>query len=352
MPLVGKAHADWATPASDGDHEGGVFVVGDEGERGVAVRVTKNGQQTFATTETRLHRAWASKTALWGIDTNDALYRIDLATRAVHVEHPNVGPLRAITGAETSGSDIVVVVGDYAAVWDESRFTYPIGNTAGTKSIAMDAPSQSAYVSGDQPPRRIHVGHPALLPSAKAFDFPFVEGTDHGPVKPPERRREKRTLPSFRLAYGYGRQGSDRDSSEFDLALGLRIGTALSDEAHFFVWPEAGYTASGKGRYAMLGAGVHYGTPMISTGPSIRGLAGAEEGGSQAAGIRTTWQVSLAAGLLGLELGHQLMFVPGGPRSDGRALASVDLLAAGGLALWIGVPLGLVSGFLITEALR
>jgi hypothetical protein len=349
--LVGRTHAWSATPAADGDREGGMFVVGEEGERGVVVRVTANGQQTFATTDTRIWRAWASKSALWAIDSKDTLYRIDLATRAVRVEHPEVGPLGAISGAETAKGDLVVVVGDVSAVFDGERFQYPTGSTAGASSVAVDLASGKAYVAGDRPLRAITIADPWARDRAQPFEASIANGPEHGPLREPERKPNTGTLPSLRFAYGYGRQG-DRDSAEFDAAFGLRLGAPMSDDAGFFVWPEGGYTATGRGHYAMLGAGVHYGSIYVSTGPWVRGLLGAEEEGSEAAGIRSSWQVTFLAGLFNVELGHQLMFVPGGPRNEGRAVASVDLLAAGGLALWLGVPLSVVSGVLITEALR
>jgi hypothetical protein len=347
--LVGSMRAWSAVAAADGD---GIFVVGEEGEHGIVVRVTKNGQQTLATTETRIWRAWASKSAVWGIDTKDRLYRIDLATREVRVEHPDVGAPRAISGIETAKGDLVVVVGEVAALFDNKRFAYPGGATTGGSSVAVDADSCAAYVAGQYEPKMIPLVHPWLVERAKMFETSLGFGPERGPLRPPEPP-EKRgiTAPSLRLGYGYGWDGG-HDSSEFDAAAGLRIGMRLADEPHFFFWPELGYTATLRGRFAMLGAGLHWGNVIASTGPAVTGLLGADENGSQAAGIRSAWHAAFIAGLLNVELGHQLMFVPGGPRHDGRALASVDLLAGGGLLVYLGIPLGILSGVLLTEALR
>lgn len=346
--LVGRMHASSAVVAADGD---GFFVVGEEGQRGVVVRVTKNGQQTFATTETRIWRAWASKSALWGIDARDRLYRIDLTTRTVRVEQPDVGPLTAISGIETAKGDLVVVTGQFAATFDGKTFGYPSRSTAGASSVAIDAAGGSLYITDDEGPKALALVHPWIVSNARMFSTSLAVGPEHGPIQPATRRVESMTVPSFRLGYGYGWNGKN-DSSEFDAAAGLRIGLKLTDEPHVFFWPEAGYTASSGGRFAMLGAGAQWGNVIASTGPAVRGLLGYEESGSQAAAIRSSWHSALFAGLLNLEIGHQLVFAPGGPRHEGRALASVDLLAGGGLLIYLGIPLGVLSGILLTEALR
>jgi len=345
-PLVGRGHAWAAAPSADGRE---LFVVGDEGERGVVIKVTREGQQTFASTDTRIWRAWASSKALWGIDTKENLYRIDLATRAVTVEHPNVGELRAIAGVETTRGDVVVVSGDVAAVYDGKTFRYPSGKTSAMSSIAIDPASENIYLTGDAPLARIGLSHPWINGREAPFPAPFVEGAEHGPLGPVEPPRPKAaTLPSIRLGYGYGWNG-EHDSVEFDALVGLRFGVELGDRPHFYLWPEAGYSASAGGRFATLGAGVQYGNYLVSTGPSVRGLLGAEDGGSEAAAVRSSWHVVFVSGLLNLELGHQLSFVPGGPRHDGRALASIDLFAGGGLLIYLGIPLALVTGVLVTE---
>lgn len=332
-----------------------LYLVGNDLEKSALVAVRGGVATKVATFETRVTNLWASKTAVWLVDTEGALLRVDAISHAIARHEPHVGKRVDLAGVTTPSGDVIAIVGEVAALFDGTSFVYPKGAIKEAHGVVLDAVDASLYViAQDRKLVRVPFDHPKL--SAREGEatprlVPVAPKDKQGPLDDaPGAKDERITVPTVRLGYGVGFTPAEKEATtEFDAMVGLRIGVRFQDEPTLHLWPEVGYSASAGGNYVAAGAALQYGNYAVTAGPSLRALYGADQGGEGSGGIRSSLHVAFVSGLLQLEAGHQAMFQRGEVRHDTRALASVDLFTAGGVLFYLGVPVACIAGVVLTR---
>ena len=332
-----------------------LYLAGSDLEKSALVAVRDGVASKIATFETRVTHLWPSKTAIWVVDGEGALLRVDAVSHAITRYAPRVGKIVDVAGATTASGDVIAVVGEVAAIFDGAAFVYPKGAIHEAHGVVLDPVDASLYViARDRKLVRVPVEHPRLAvrrgePKPRAV--PQAATDKHGPIDDKAGADGHRaTVPTVRLGYGVGFTPAEKEATtEFDAMAGLRIGVRFEDEPALHLWPEIGYSASAGGNYVAAGAALQYGNYAVTAGPSLRALYGADQGGEGSGGVRTSLHVAFVSGLLQLEAGHQAMFQRGAVRHDTRALASIDLFTAGGVLFYLGVPVACVAGVVLTR---